>query len=264
MSFPLDPESGHPDSVLRKHSAAMSVIADLDLNARLGWDALVHHAYWDLMSREEHVISVADFFGRIRCSTHDYAYAKRIVRQLLAARVEWNVLGKGPDDEEWTGVGLLAGAKVGHGVIRYTFGLYLREFLFAPRVWARLDLALAAEFKTTAGHCLLNLATDYTVRDRRNAARFGVIETPVIDLETFKGLLGVSDRYPRFTDFRRYVLDPAVEEVVEKAGYLLDYTTTRRGRAVTGVKVTGRVVGGPQLNLLTQGRSTERPPSSPR
>jgi plasmid replication initiation protein len=57
-----------------------------------------------------------------------------------------------------------------------------------------------------------------------------------VSLEELRTLLATKNAHPRFTDFRRKVLDKAVNEINEKTDLEIKWEPVKKGRAVTGVK----------------------------
>lgn len=53
-----------------------------------------------------------------------------------------------------------------------------------------------------------------------------------IALDDFRNRLRLNDQYPRFCDFKRRVIMPAVDELQKKAGLTIDWHPVRQGRAV--------------------------------
>lgn len=64
-------------------------------------------------------------------------------------------------------------------------------------------------------------------------------KTPVFELVLFRGQMGLEDgEYSTMSNFKKRVLDLAVNEVNEKTDINVSYTQQKRGRAVTGFKFT--------------------------
>ena len=63
--------------------------------------------------------------------------------------------------------------------------------------------------------------------------RSGVRQIP---LEELRSLLATKDSHPRFTDFRRKVLDKAVSEVNNKTDLEVSWEPVKKGRSVSGIK----------------------------
>lgn len=57
-----------------------------------------------------------------------------------------------------------------------------------------------------------------------------------ISLEELRGLLANKNSHPRFTDFRRKVLDKAVSEINAKTDMEIEWQPLKKGRSVTGIK----------------------------
>jgi len=53
------------------------------------------------------------------------------------------------------------------------------------------------------------------------------------DINKFKGLLGIEDKYPRYNNFRQWVIEPLIEGVNQsEIVYISKYETTRKGRSI--------------------------------
>lgn len=62
-------------------------------------------------------------------------------------------------------------------------------------------------------------------------------KTPVFELETFRGQLGLADNeYKAMSDFKRRILDLAVKEINEKTDLIVSYEQEKDGKTVTGFK----------------------------
>lgn len=224
--------------VVIKHSGSVAMNAEITHMARKTWTVLLQEAYNELAGSEVHSVTVSDLFSRMSMTSRNYEHLRDVMRELTQTPVEWNVLGKDRRNV-WTVSSMLAGARIRAGVLEYSFGPFLREVLHNPNVFARFDLQLVCSFSTRAAMTLFELAVDYTWRVAE-APRRGRIDIPLLDVEKLRGLLGYSDgQYPRWSDFRRYVLEPAIKEVREVGGIELTYETQREGRAVSHVKISG-------------------------
>lgn len=56
---------------------------------------------------------------------------------------------------------------------------------------------------------------------------------PAMPVETWKELFGVSDKYPKVAEFRRRVLDPAIEQINKQGDYHLTLESQRTGRSIS-------------------------------
>lgn len=61
--------------------------------------------------------------------------------------------------------------------------------------------------------------------------------TPLFDLELFRGQIGVGvNEYKRMSDFKRRILDAAIEEINDKTDIKVSYIQEKLGRIITGFK----------------------------
>jgi plasmid replication initiation protein len=80
----------------------------------------------------------------------------------------------------------------------------MRELLYRPEIYGRIDIQIMTEFRSSYGLALYE-----------NCIRFqNVPSTPWLPIAVFKKLMGIAeDRYPSFCDLKKRVLDIAVKEV---------------------------------------------------
>jgi len=57
------------------------------------------------------------------------------------------------------------------------------------------------------------------------------------NLDEFKKFLGIENKYPRFFDFNKRVLEPVQKELEEKADIHLLYKTVKTSRTITGLQI---------------------------
>lgn len=64
-------------------------------------------------------------------------------------------------------------------------------------------------------------------------------KTPVIDLAKFRGQLGIGpDEYPRMTNFKQRVLDPALKQINTYTDITAKYEQHKKGRSISGFSFT--------------------------
>ena len=79
------------------------------------------------------------------------------------------------------------------------------------------------------------------------------VKTPVFELSLFRGQMGLGDNeYNRMCDFKRRILDMAVQEINEKTDLTVSYTQEKRGRTITGFKFTVRTKDKPKDAITHQ------------
>ena len=55
------------------------------------------------------------------------------------------------------------------------------------------------------------------------------------ELDWLKKYLGVEGKYPRWADFRRWVIEPAIKEINKSSPYTVSFKTKKNGRAIEKV-----------------------------
>jgi hypothetical protein len=222
-------ESRVTGAELKKHVGAIHVKAPLTLLQRKLSNVLLLNAYEELPdpSVKEHEIPVRVLAEVAGYDSKDFAYLRDALRALVDCRVEWNVLGEDGEEEEWAAASLLAQAKTKGGVCRYVYAPDLREKLYRPEVYARINLAIQARF-----------GSGYALALYENCARFRKVGTTGwIDLETWRDLLGVGeDQYTAFKALRQKVLNPAIEEVNEFSDIRVEMERRREKRRIVALK----------------------------
>lgn len=85
------------------------------------------------------------------------------------------------------------------------------------------------DFTSTYSHRLFELVKGWE----------SVGKTPVFDIHTFKAQMGIKDdEYPRMDNFKRRVLDVAVNEINEKTTYEFSYKQHKKGMRIIGFSFT--------------------------
>ncbi len=85
-----------------------------------------------------------------------------------------------------------------------------------------------------------NLNSVYSVRLYELLAQWKAAgKTPLFELELFRGQMGLDDdEYKAMNDFKKRVLDLAVNEINEKTDLTVSYTQEKKGRLIVGFKFT--------------------------
>ena len=114
--------------------------------------------------------------------------------------------------------------------LRFEFSKALRQAIQDSSHWAVVSRKAVMAFE---GKYALRL---YTVLSLRAGLRKASEE---FLLDDFRAMLGVPDgSYPRWNNFRQFVLTPAMNEVNQLAGLTVGYTPLTQGRKVVGVRLT--------------------------
>ena len=87
-----------------------------------------------------------------------------------------------------------------------------------------------------------NLSSVYSVRLYELLIQWKTaVKTPVFELSLFRGQMGLNDdEYKDMSNFKKRVLDLAINEINEKTDLTVSYTQEKRGRTISGFKFTVR------------------------
>ena len=212
-------------SILKKHIGAIQISGRLTLLQRKVFNVLLLNAYSDLPEKEEFSISTAALASMAGFDSHNTAKLKSSFRALARTSVEWNIL-EGEAGEQWTTSSLLADATVikHQGVCCYSYSRRLKEKLYHPDIYARINLTIQRQFSSAHGLVLYE-----------NCARFrNVHTTGWLSLESWRKLFGIQPhQYPEFKAFSRRVLKTAVDEVNQYSDLFIEsHYRKQQGRVV--------------------------------
>src|SRR3990167_6490720 len=93
---------------LKKHAAAIHCSNTLSLLQRKISNALLYHAYPELLSREEHEINMEQLCHLIMYQGHNYAALKDALKGLISTVIEWNLIDDETGLEDWTASSIIA------------------------------------------------------------------------------------------------------------------------------------------------------------
>jgi hypothetical protein len=214
-----------------KHSAAIQIHNKLTLLQSKAWSWLLYHAYDELQTCEVHSISVRKLKNYLEYQSNDEGYLKEIIRALVSCQVEWNILDK-DDKWEWGVAAILAQVKIRDGVCTYAFAPEMRQRLYNPNMYAKINLLLQNKFASKHALALWELCTDYLGAGRE----YG--ETPFIAIEQFRKLVGLenSQYAQQFKILNRDVIKPAVAEINRVSDLRVTVDYQRQGRRMAALK----------------------------
>jgi len=218
-----------------KHSATTQIATSITLLQRKAFNVLLANAYNELPDSKVkfHRINLKDLCLLLEYNSNDVEYLKKVLVQIRKFDVEYNVLHK--DHVEWGNMGLLSEVKMKFsgliGEVHYSFPETLREKLYNPAMYIRLNLTLQNRFHSKYALVLYELCLDYLNIKKR----FG--ETPWIELDKLKAVLGLSvDEYPEYKDLNRCCIKKPIEEINNVSNIFVEVANRRKGRKVNWLK----------------------------
>jgi Initiator Replication protein len=204
------------------------------------------HAVWDALDyKAVHEVQIRDINGRFRKRNraedkrqkggrHHSDWIWESATRLADTRVRWI---RTDGDKRYKGIGRLLSAETDEeaqegGVLRFSFDPLLVPILKDPRRFARLRT-----------HFMIDLSGKYTVTLYELLESVANKEEPVLQasIEDLRHWLKVPEgKLSRWQDFRRRVLEPAVDQINDEptngAGFTVQYTLRKEGRAFRGVR----------------------------
>ena len=227
------------DSVgeLKKHVGAIHIRNRLSLLQRKVANVLLLNAYEDLLSKDTHVISVTQLATVAGFDSKDHEVLKKALVGLAETAIEWNLLDANGKDV-WRVSTMLAEAEIHGGVCRYAYGRMLREKLYNPEVYARINLAIQRKF--SSGHALALY---------ENCSRFRAVgNTGWWEVALFRKLMGIEEReYSDFKDLNKRVIKAAVKQINHQSDIQLTVEYKRKSRKIIALRFF--IEDNPQLPL---------------
>ena len=132
------------------------------------------------------------------------------------------------------------------------------RFAFSPAL--RRVIANSTHWAAVSRRAVLAFESKYALRLYMFLSlRAGLRKTSDdFDLDDLRDVFGLpSSKLARWQDFRRFALDPAIAEINHLAGFRAGYAPLKRGRKITGVRLTWGLKGGDEL--VEAHRELERP-----
>jgi len=212
---------------LKKHAATIHCSNSLSLLQRKITNALLYHAYKELMLKEEHEITVKQLCRLIGYQGNNHAVIKDAFKGLISTIIEWNLINDETGAENWTASSIIASVSLEGPLCYYAYSPRMKQLLHSPSMFGKIDLVIQSRFRSSYGLALYENCIRYR----------GLPHTKWFDMELFKKLMGVPPgKYDVFRDFKRRVLDKAIEEVNSYSDLVIESDFVREGRRVVKVR----------------------------
>jgi hypothetical protein len=212
---------------LKKHAATIHCSNSLSLLQRKISNALLYHAYKELMMKEEHEITVKQLCRLIGYQGNNHAVIKDALKELISTVIEWNVINDVTGTENWTASSILASVSLEGPLCYYAYSPRMKQLLHSPSMFGKIDLVIQSRFRSSYGLALYENCIRYR----------GLPHTKWFELDLFKKLMGVPvGMYDIFRDFKRRVLDKSIDEVNMYSDLLVEAEYVREGRRVVRVR----------------------------
>jgi plasmid replication initiation protein len=214
---------------LKKHVAAIHSSNKLSLVQRKIANALLFNAYDEMLAKEEHQISIRTLCNLIGYDSNDYKTIKKALINLLSTVIEWNLVDGSRLDSEgiWNASSIIADASIDGAICTYSYSNKMKKLLYSPELYGRLNMVVQAKFQSTYGLALYENCIRYQNID----------QTPWFDISQFRKLMGIEEgKYLIFRDFKRRVLDKAIEEVNKYSSLRVSTKIQKSKRQVVAIQ----------------------------
>lgn len=191
--------------VLKKHVNAIHCSNNLSLIQRKIFNSLLFNAYPDLPYKQQFEIKTKDLSKLIGFNSNDMGLLKSSLLGLITTSIEWNVIdATGQGEKKWKASSILAAAEISNGLCIYEYSQMMKEFLYQPETYGKINIELVSKFKSNYGLALYENCIRYQ----------GLPQTPWFPLEVFRKLMGVHEgKYPLYRELKKRVVDVAVKEI---------------------------------------------------
>jgi len=213
---------------IKKHVSAIHSSNNISLVQRKVFNALLYNAYHDLPKKSQYEIPVKLLAELIGYDSNDQKKLKNSLMGLITTAIEWNILDSTDNDSsKWQASSIIASAKIEKGICTYEFSSVMRELLYHPERYGRIDISVMTKFKSAYGLALYE-----------NCIRFqGLSTTGWLSLAVFRKLMGIADgHYSEFCDFKKRVLDIALREVNQYSHLNVTPEVQRINKKVTSIR----------------------------
>jgi plasmid replication initiation protein len=167
----------------------------------------------------------------VKFNSNNTHYLKEAIDGLASIKIEWNLLkDKVPTEISFLNLRILHGSPTFYqdNTINFSFHKMMLDLVENPSIYGTLDIDLQADFESKYSHALYENSTRF-VNLQRNK---------VIQLEAFRKILGVQDNiYPNMRELTRNVIAPSIEEVNDRADFVVTLNKVSSGRKIIGFDV---------------------------
>jgi hypothetical protein len=212
---------------LKKHAATIHCSNSLSLLQRKITNALLYHAYKELLMKEEHEITVKQLCRLIGYHGNNHSAIREALKGLISTVIEWNLINDETGAENWTASSILASVSLEGPLCYFAYSPRMKQLLHSPSMFGKIDLVIQSKFRSSYGLALYENCIRYR----------GLPYTKWFDMDLFKKLMGVvPGKYDIFRDFKRRVLDKAIDEVNTYSDLVIASDVVKEGRKVVKIR----------------------------
>lgn len=196
---------------------------EISLTQRKVYNIILFEARRELLKNNAQnyfYFSIADLKKRAGVKATDNWHLKKDLEKLSDIKVE--IIKDKKDD--WGFFRLLSSAEKEGDLLKIELPGKIKESLINNDYYTPLDLFI-----------IKKLNKKYSVILYEMALRYKKTEIPKLTIEEFKKMTG-TETYMNFSDLKKRVIKPAIDEITEKTDIILSYTCEKFGKKVISIK----------------------------
>ena len=221
--------------MLEKPSGAIAIVGDMNALQRKFYNVFLYVAKENLkkdIKKDYYSIHLIDIINILELEKPNKQRLKQMIKDLVDIKIEYNYLRK--DGETWGISSVLNDVKVdfddiaGKTVISYAIPRIVRKAMINKNgMFAKIDLIVVKGLKSKYAILLYELIKDYEK-----------VQVPELSIQEFRKMFGIEDKYPQMPNLRKWVLDPACEEINNNPNidFTVSYKLMKDGKAYTHIK----------------------------
>lgn len=225
------------EKTIRKHVTIIHAYSMMSILQRKIVNVLLYEAIQGKHLNHQNSIAVecqipfSSLRKAVRFNSNNTQYLKEAIDGLASLKIEWNLLkDKVPTNISFLNLRILHGAPTFYqdNTINFSFHKIMLDLVENPSIYGTLDVELQSQFESKYGHALYE-----------NSTRFiNLQKNKIIHLETFRKILGVQEeKYASMRELTRNVISPSIEEVNDRANFIVSLEAVKSGRKVIGFEV---------------------------
>lgn len=227
------------EKALRKHVAIIHAYSMMSALQRKIVNVLLYEAIHSKNNGSNHnsvaiecLMPFSKLANAVNFNSNNTQYLKEAIDGLASLKIEWNLLkDKAPTDISFLNLRILHGSPTFYqnGAFNFSFHKFMLDLAGNPLIYGTIDIDIQSQFESKYGHSFYE-----------NSTRFvNLQKSKIIQLDTFRKLLGVSEsKYPSMRELTRNVIKPSLEEVNDRASFVVNIKNIRLGRKITGFEIS--------------------------
>lgn len=176
----------------------------------------------------EYCMPLSSVIKAVNFNSNNTQYLKSAIDGLASILIEWNLLkDKAPLGISFLNLRVLHGAPTFYkdNTFNFSFHKLMLELVNNPLIYGTVDIDLQSKFESKYSHSLYENSTRFVNLQKKK----------IVQLDIFRKLLGIQeDKYLSMREISRNVIKPALEEVNDRANFIV-----KLDRVTTGKKIIG-------------------------